>query len=110
MRTPKPSLVDVVLLLILVAGIVALAFGTSRLQAAGLIAVVLSLGVTVAVRPRGRSARSAASRKRAQTRARVGQTDRAGRTGGTDRTGVGPTASGARYRRAEGVDVTSRGG
>jgi hypothetical protein len=76
MRTPKPSFVDVVLLLILMAGILGLAFGTSRLQAAGVIAVVLSLGVSIAVRPRGRAARSPASR----------------------------------YRRADKVDVTSRGG
>ncbi len=52
MRRPKLALVDVVLLLMSVAGILSLAFGSSRLQTAGLIAIVLSLGVAIAVRPR----------------------------------------------------------
>ena len=57
MRRPKPSLVDVVLLLILVAGALGLAFGAANVQAGGLMAVVLAVAVGIAIRPRRSASR-----------------------------------------------------
>jgi hypothetical protein len=57
MRTAKPSLIEAFLALMAFAGILGLAFGTSRVQTGGVVAIVLAMGVAAAIRPRPQRSR-----------------------------------------------------